>query len=92
MGDRHLVTVPQGVVEDRLPWDGEGQRGGGGGATAIQPTVMGPLEQGEGGEGAAVYYTAADEYDVASSPMQTVILHSLPADPLREGPRAAFGS
>ena len=28
VGDRHLVTVPQGVVGDRLPWAGEGQRGG----------------------------------------------------------------
>ena len=27
-GDRHLVTVPQGVVGDRLPWGGEGQGGG----------------------------------------------------------------
>ena len=23
MGDRHLVTIPQGVVGDRLPWGGE---------------------------------------------------------------------
>ena len=30
MGDRHLVTVPQGVVGDRLPWGGERQGGGGG--------------------------------------------------------------
>ena len=29
MGDRHLVTVPQGVVGDRLPWGGEQQGGGG---------------------------------------------------------------
>ena len=29
VGDRHLVTVPQGVVGDRLPWGGEGQGGGG---------------------------------------------------------------
>ena len=28
LGDRHLVTVPQGVVGDRLPWGGEGQGGG----------------------------------------------------------------
>ena len=28
-GDRHLVTVPQGVVGDRLPWGGERQGGGG---------------------------------------------------------------
>ena len=28
MGDRHLVTVPQGVVGDRLPWGGERQGGG----------------------------------------------------------------
>ena len=30
VGDRHLATVPQGVVGDRLPWDGEHNRGGGG--------------------------------------------------------------
>ena len=29
MGDCHLVTVPQGVVGDRLPWGGEGQGEGG---------------------------------------------------------------
>ena len=29
VGDRHLVTVPQGVVGDRLPWGGERQGGGG---------------------------------------------------------------
>ena len=29
MGDRHLVTVPQEVVGDRLPWGGERQGGGG---------------------------------------------------------------
>ena len=29
MGDRHLVTIPQGVVGDRLPWGGERQGGGG---------------------------------------------------------------
>ena len=29
-GGRHLVTVPQGVVGDRLPWGGERQVGGGG--------------------------------------------------------------
>ena len=28
VGDRHLVTVPQGVMGDRLPWGGEGQGGG----------------------------------------------------------------
>ena len=28
-GGRHLVTVPQGVVGGRLPWDGEGRGGGG---------------------------------------------------------------
>ena len=28
LGDRHLVTVPQGVVGDRLPWGGERQGGG----------------------------------------------------------------
>ena len=27
--DRHLVTVPQGVVGDRLPWGGERQGAGG---------------------------------------------------------------
>ena len=31
VGDRHLVTVPQEVVGDRLPWGGERQGGGGGG-------------------------------------------------------------
>ena len=30
VGDRHLATVPQGVVGDRLPWGGERQGGGGG--------------------------------------------------------------
>ena len=34
MGDRHLVTVPQGVVGDRLPWGGERQ--GAGGGTVLQ--------------------------------------------------------
>ena len=28
VGDRHLVTVPQGVVGDPLPWGGEGQGDG----------------------------------------------------------------
>ena len=28
VGDRHLVTIPQGVVGDRLPWGGEQQGGG----------------------------------------------------------------
>ena len=27
-GGRRLVTVPHGVVGDRLPWGGEGQEGG----------------------------------------------------------------
>ena len=31
-GGRHLVTVPQGVVGDCLPWGGE-QQGAGGGTT-----------------------------------------------------------
>ena len=39
-----------------------------------------------------VYYTAADDYDVASSPMQKVILHSLPTGLLRKAHRAVFGS
>ena len=30
VGDRHLVTIPQGVVGDRLPWGGERQGAGGG--------------------------------------------------------------
>ena len=30
VGDRHLVTIPQGVVGDRLPWGGERQGKGGG--------------------------------------------------------------
>ena len=29
VGDRHLVTIPQGVVGDRIPWGGERQGGGG---------------------------------------------------------------
>ena len=29
VGDHHLVTVPQGVAGDRLPWGGEGQGGEG---------------------------------------------------------------
>ena len=28
VGDRHLATVPQGVVGDRLPWVGKGKGGG----------------------------------------------------------------
>ena len=28
VGDRHLVTVPQGVVGDRLPWVGKDKGGG----------------------------------------------------------------
>ena len=36
LGDRHLVTVPQGVAGDRLPWGGERQ-GGGGVRRLIQP-------------------------------------------------------
>ena len=28
VGDRHLVTIPQGMVGDRLPWGGERQGGG----------------------------------------------------------------
>ena len=28
VGDRHLVTIPQGVAGDRLSWGGEGQGGG----------------------------------------------------------------
>ena len=33
VGDRHLVTIPQGVVGDRLPWGGERQGGG------VPPTI-----------------------------------------------------
>ena len=29
VGDSHLVTIPQGVVGDRLPWGGERHGGGG---------------------------------------------------------------
>ena len=29
VGGRHLVTVPQGVVGDHLPWGGERKGGGG---------------------------------------------------------------
>ena len=32
--DRHLVTIPQGVVGDRLPWGGERQGGGEGKSSA----------------------------------------------------------
>ena len=28
-GGGHLATIPEGVAGDRLPWGGEGQRGGG---------------------------------------------------------------
>ena len=28
LGDRHLVSIPQGVVGDRLPWGGERHGGG----------------------------------------------------------------
>ena len=38
MGDRHLATVPQGVVGDRLPWGGERQRGGGATKRATLPS------------------------------------------------------
>ena len=38
LGDRHLVTVPQGVVGDRLPRGGERQ-GGGGGISVVINTV-----------------------------------------------------
>ena len=41
VGDRQLVTVPQGVVGDRLPWGGEGQ--GGVGVGAQWGTVSAPL-------------------------------------------------
>ena len=36
-GGRHLVTIPQGVVGDRLPWGGERQGGGGGGTRGSHP-------------------------------------------------------
>ena len=43
MGDRHLVTIPQGVVGDRLPWGGE-RRGGGGVLSCTKyPTLKVPL-------------------------------------------------
>ena len=42
VGDRHLVTVPQGVVGDRLPWGGEGQ-GGGVGLQVVPPPKGGTV-------------------------------------------------
>ena len=36
VGDRHLATVPKGVVGNRLSWGGEGQ-GGGGRVWAMRP-------------------------------------------------------
>ena len=44
VGDRHLVTVPQGVMGDRLPWGGERQ-GGGGGVLKPAPRCVSPLGQ-----------------------------------------------
>ena len=40
VGDRHLVTVPQGVMGDRLPWGGEGQGGGEG----TQVPILSPID------------------------------------------------
>ena len=37
VGDRHLVTIPQGVLGDRLPWGGERQGAGGGGGVRDLP-------------------------------------------------------
>ena len=39
VGDRHLATVPWGVVGDRLPWAGEGHGGGGGLPMQDEPIV-----------------------------------------------------
>ena len=39
VGDRHLVTIPQGVVGDRLPWGGERQ-GGGEGIVSRPSTII----------------------------------------------------
>ena len=39
VGDRHLVTIPQGVVGDRLPWGGERHGGGEGTKTGTVRTV-----------------------------------------------------
>ena len=40
----------------------------------------------------AVVYPAAADYNVASSPMQKVILHSVPTDLLQKAPGAVLGS
>ena len=42
VGDRHLVTVPQGVVGERLPWGGERQ--GAGGVPVLPPAEQGLLQ------------------------------------------------
>ena len=39
VGDRHLMTVPQGVVGDHLPWGGERQGAAGGGGTGLCRTL-----------------------------------------------------
>ena len=39
VGDRHLVTIPQGVVGDRLPWGGERQGGGGYNSENVEITL-----------------------------------------------------
>ena len=41
MGDRHLVTIPRGVVGDRLPWGGERQGGGKGSWGGLTLSVFG---------------------------------------------------
>ena len=47
VGDRHLVTIPHGVVGDRLPWGGErhgGGRVGSWGEASIEPFWGGGVE------------------------------------------------
>ena len=64
------------------------------GSSALVPATLGvgSVRQRGGRVLFRVYYTAADDSDGASSPMQKVILHSLPTDLLRKAPRAVFGS
>ena len=40
-GDRHLATVPHGVVGDRVPWGGERQGGGGVALDGSEPCIRG---------------------------------------------------
>ena len=51
VGDRHLVTIPQGVVGDRLPWGGERQGGGEGTQKNSLPPPPRQVLRGRGGGG-----------------------------------------